>query len=68
MYRTLNTKLDRSDELVQTAGIWNAACRAVIDYSFAAHGYDKTGVNSNLFLGIQVPIINIIRDVLKPKN
>ncbi|GEM_PF-869810 len=68
MYRTLKTKLDRSNELAQTVRIWNAACQAIIDYGFAAHDYNKTSVNSNLFLGIQAPIINIIQDLRKPKN
>jgi len=37
MYRTLKIKLDRSNELVQTAKIWNVACQDVIDYGFAGH-------------------------------
>ena len=45
MYRTLKIKLDKSNELVQTARIWNAACRDVIDYGFAAHDYNKTRLN-----------------------
>ena len=45
MYRTLKIKLDRSNELVQTARIWNAACQDVIDYGFAAHDYNKTRLN-----------------------
>lgn len=45
MYRTLKIKLDKSNELVQTAKIWNAACQDVIDYGFAAHDYNKTRLN-----------------------
>jgi IS605 OrfB family transposase len=45
MYRTLAIKLDRSNELIQTARIWNAACQDVIDYGFAAHDYNKTRLN-----------------------
>lgn len=45
MYRTLKIKIDRSNELVQTAKIWNAACQDVIDYGFAAHDYNKTRLN-----------------------
>ena len=45
MYRTLTIKLDRSNELIQTARIWNAACQDVIDYGFAAHDYNKTRLN-----------------------
>lgn len=45
MYRTLQIKLDRSNELVQTARIWNSACQDVIDYGFAAHDYNKTRLN-----------------------
>jgi IS605 OrfB family transposase len=45
MYRTLKIKIDRSNELIQTARIWNAACQDVIDYGFAAHDYNKTRLN-----------------------
>ncbi len=45
MYRTIKIKLDRSNELVQTARLWNAACQDVIDYGFAAHDYNKTRLN-----------------------
>lgn len=45
MYRTLKIKLDRSNELIQTAKIWNAACQDVINYGFAAHDYNKTRLN-----------------------
>ncbi|KUK44357.1 MAG: transposase [Euryarchaeota archaeon] len=45
MYRTLQIKLDRSNALIQTARIWNAACQDVIDYGFAAHDYNKTRLN-----------------------
>jgi putative transposase len=45
MYRTLKIKLDRSNELIQTARLWNAACQDVIDYGFAAHDYNKTRLN-----------------------
>lgn len=45
MYRTLQIKIDKSNELVQTARIWNAACQDVIDYGFAAHDYNKTRLN-----------------------
>jgi len=45
MYRTLRIKLDKSNELIQTARIWNAACQDVIDYGFAAHDYNKTRLN-----------------------
>ncbi len=45
MYRTLKIKIDKSNELVQTARIWNAACQDVIDYGFAAHDYNKTRLN-----------------------
>ncbi len=45
MYRTLKIKLDKSNELIQTAKIWNAACQDVIDYGFAAHDYNKTRLN-----------------------
>jgi putative transposase len=45
MYRTLKIKLDRSNALIQTARIWNAACQDVIDYGFAAHDYNKTRLN-----------------------
>ena len=45
MYRTINIKLDRSNELIQTARLWNAACQDVIDYGFAAHDYNKARLN-----------------------
>jgi IS605 OrfB family transposase len=45
MYRTLKIKLDKSNELLQTARIWNAACQDVIDYGFAVHDYNKTRLN-----------------------
>ena len=45
MYRTINIKLDKSNELIQTARLWNAACQDVIDYGFAAHDYNKTRLN-----------------------
>ena len=45
MYRTLKIKLDRSNELIQTAKLWNAVCQDVIDYGFAAHDYNKTRLN-----------------------
>ena len=45
MYRTLKIKLDKSNELIQTAGLWNSACQDVIDYGFAAHDYNKTRLN-----------------------
>lgn len=45
MYRTILIKLDRSNELIQTARLWNAACQDVIDYGFAAHDYNKTRLN-----------------------
>jgi IS605 OrfB family transposase len=45
MYRTIKIKLDRSNELIQTARLWNAACQDVIDYGFAAHDYNKTRLN-----------------------
>lgn len=45
MYRTLKIKLDRSNELVQTARFWNAACQDVIDYGFVTHDYNKTRLN-----------------------
>lgn len=45
MYRTLKIKLDKSNELIQTARLWNAACQDVIDYGFAAHEYNKTRLN-----------------------
>jgi len=45
MYRTIKIKLDKSNELIQTARIWNAACQDVIDYGFAAHDYNKTRLN-----------------------
>ena len=45
MYRTIKIKLDRSNELVQTARLWNSACQDVIDYGFAAHDYNKTRLN-----------------------
>jgi IS605 OrfB family transposase len=45
MYRTLKIKLDKSNELIQTAKLWNAACQDVIDYGFAAHDYNKTRLN-----------------------
>ena len=45
MYRTLKIKLDKSNELIQTATIWNAACQDVMDYGFAAHDYNKTRLN-----------------------
>ncbi|MCX6681335.1 MAG: transposase [Methanothrix sp.] len=45
MYRTIKIKLDKSNELIQTARLWNAACRDVIDYGFAAHDYNKTRLN-----------------------
>ena len=45
MYRTIKIKLDRSNELIQTSRLWNAACQDVIDYGFAAHDYNKTRLN-----------------------
>ena len=45
MYRTIKIKLDRSNELIQTVRLWNAACQDVIDYGFAAHDYNKTRLN-----------------------
>ncbi len=45
MYRTIKIKLDRSNELVQTARIWNAACQDVIDYGFEVHEFNKTRLN-----------------------
>ena len=45
MYRTIKIKLDRSNELIQTARLWNAACQDVIDYGFAVHDYNKTRLN-----------------------
>lgn len=45
MYRTIKIKLDRSNELVQTARIWNAACQDVIDYGFGARDFNKTRLN-----------------------
>ncbi|MCX6669932.1 MAG: RNA-guided endonuclease TnpB family protein [Methanothrix sp.] len=45
MYRTLKIKLDKSNELIQTAKLWNAACQDVMDYGFAAHDYNKTRLN-----------------------
>ena len=45
MYCTIKIKLDKSNELIQTARLWNAACRDVIDYGFAAHDYNKTRLN-----------------------
>ena len=45
MYRTLKIKLDRSNELIQTSKLWNAACQYVIDYRFAVHDYNKTRLN-----------------------
>jgi len=45
MYRTIKIKLDKSNELIQTARLWNAACQDVIDYGFAAHDYNKTRLN-----------------------
>ena len=41
----LKIKLDKSNELIQTAKLWNAACKDVIDYGFAAHDYNKTRLN-----------------------
>ena len=54
MYRTLKIKLDRSNELVQTAKIWNAACQDVIDYGFAAHDYNKTRLNRATYKDLRV--------------
>ena len=45
MYRTLNIKLDRSNELIRTAKLWNAACQDIIDYGFAVRDYNKTRLN-----------------------
>ncbi len=45
MYRTLKIKLDKSNELIQTAKLWNAACQDVIDYGFSVHDYNKTRLN-----------------------
>jgi len=45
MYRTLKIKLDKSNELIQTARLWNAACQDVIDYGFSVHDYNKTRLN-----------------------
>jgi IS605 OrfB family transposase len=45
MYRTLQIKLDKSNELIQTVKLWNTACQDVIDYGFAAHDYNKTRLN-----------------------
>jgi predicted transposase len=45
VYRTIKIKLDKSNELIQTARLWNAACQDVIDYGFAAHDYNKTRLN-----------------------
>jgi len=45
MYRTIKIKLDKSNELIQTARLWNAACQDVINYGFAAHDYNKTRLN-----------------------
>jgi len=45
MYRTLKIKLDKSNDLIQTMKLWNAACQDVIDYGFAAHDYNKTRLN-----------------------
>ena len=42
MYRTLEIKLYKSNELTQTAKLWNADCQDVIDYGFAAHDHNKT--------------------------
>ncbi|MCJ7442917.1 MAG: hypothetical protein MUO26_00025 [Methanotrichaceae archaeon] len=41
----MKIKLDRSNELIQTAKLWNAVCQDVIDYGFAAHDYNKTRLN-----------------------
>jgi len=42
---TLKIKPDKSNELIQTAKIWNAACQDVMDFGFAAHDYNKTRLN-----------------------
>jgi predicted transposase len=42
---TLKIKPDKSNELIQTAKIWSAACQDVMDFGFAAHDYNKTRLN-----------------------
>jgi IS605 OrfB family transposase len=46
MYRTIKIKLGKSNELIQTAILWNSACQDVIDYGFEMHDYNKTRLNN----------------------
>ncbi|PKK85905.1 MAG: hypothetical protein CVT48_03440 [Thermoplasmata archaeon HGW-Thermoplasmata-1] len=49
MIRTLKIKLDKSNDLIQTARIFNLACQDVLDYGFEHKDYNKTRLNRGTY-------------------
>lgn len=54
MFRTVNIKIDKSNDLIQTARMFNEACQIAINWGFENKQYNKTRINKATY--------HIIRD------
>ncbi len=58
MFRTINIRLERTDDLVQTVSVFNKACQRVLDWGQMNKQYNKYKLDRATYKGTSPPSLH----------